>query len=325
MNLNLFEEVKNRMPIQALITKFNLNPVKRGAMLCPFHNERTPSCSVSPIGDKFHCFGCGAGGSVIDFYRLLTGKPAGRDSDLESAKELGVMLGIDVEANQSTVLRPKYKAPTNPTPARSFTLRYDRAIPKAFWEWLDSKGIDVSIGALMVDEGSIQFINGGMAFVYNDGVKLRPDYATSKSCRWVSGGAAESLWRYHEARKPCDLLIICEGESDTMKCMSALLYLKTHSLTRAGILVRVVGAPQASWSPSGAMKELLPITAESVLLAFDNDKAGIEAHQRISALYSSNIGLIKHFPWPFFPDKTDLGEISLPDLAKVLASFINLI
>jgi hypothetical protein len=323
--MNLFEQVKNQVSILTLITKFNLNPVKRGAMLCPFHNERTPSCSVSPIGDKFHCFGCGAGGSVIDFYRLLTGKSEGRDSDLESAKELAAMAGIAIDAEYTRPLREKYKEPTNPTPARSFTLRYDRTIPKAFWAWLDSKGIDVSIGAYMVDEGSIRFIDGGMAFVYNDGVKLRPEYKTSKSCRWISGGAGNSLWRYHEARKPCNLLIICEGESDTMKCLSALLYLKTHNVMRAGILVRVVGAPQASWSPSGAMKELLPITAENVLLAFDNDKAGIEAHTRISDLYSSNTELIKYFPWPFFPDKTDLGEISTPDLAKVLASFIDTI
>ncbi len=34
---------------------------------CPFHNERTPSCSVSPDKGLFYCFGCGAGGDVITF------------------------------------------------------------------------------------------------------------------------------------------------------------------------------------------------------------------------------------------------------------------
>lgn len=34
---------------------------------CPFHNEKTPSCSVSPDKGLFHCFGCGAGGDVITF------------------------------------------------------------------------------------------------------------------------------------------------------------------------------------------------------------------------------------------------------------------
>lgn len=35
--------------------------------LCPFHNEKTPSCYVHPDKEYFHCFGCGAGGDVITF------------------------------------------------------------------------------------------------------------------------------------------------------------------------------------------------------------------------------------------------------------------
>lgn len=43
---------------------------KKGANyfgLCPFHGEKTPSFSVSPRKQIFYCFGCGVGGSVIDF------------------------------------------------------------------------------------------------------------------------------------------------------------------------------------------------------------------------------------------------------------------
>src|SRR3712207_3266858 len=35
--------------------------------LCPFHDEKTPSLNVRPTHGTFHCFGCGEGGSVIDF------------------------------------------------------------------------------------------------------------------------------------------------------------------------------------------------------------------------------------------------------------------
>ncbi|MGB3595371.1 MAG: CHC2 zinc finger domain-containing protein, partial [Pseudomonas neustonica] len=47
---------------------------KNYSALCPFHNEKSPSFSVSPDKQFYYCFGCGAGGNalsfVMDFERL---------------------------------------------------------------------------------------------------------------------------------------------------------------------------------------------------------------------------------------------------------------
>ena len=39
--------------------------------LCPFHNEKTPSFTVYPETASYYCFGCGAGGDVVNFVRNI--------------------------------------------------------------------------------------------------------------------------------------------------------------------------------------------------------------------------------------------------------------
>ena len=43
--------------------------------LCPFHNEKTPSFSVSPDKQIYHCFGCGKGGGGISFIMEIENLP----------------------------------------------------------------------------------------------------------------------------------------------------------------------------------------------------------------------------------------------------------
>jgi DNA primase len=64
------EEIKNSNPIEVVIGEFtSLKSVGGGRMvgLCPLHNEKTPSFHVDLTRQRFKCFGCGAGGDVIEF------------------------------------------------------------------------------------------------------------------------------------------------------------------------------------------------------------------------------------------------------------------
>ena len=66
---DIIEEVRMKNDIVDVVSQYvKLN--KRGSTyfgLCPFHNEKTPSFSVTPAKQMYYCFGCGAGGNVFNF------------------------------------------------------------------------------------------------------------------------------------------------------------------------------------------------------------------------------------------------------------------
>ena len=65
----LIEEIRNSNDIVDIVSQYVI--LKRSGRnyfgLCPFHKEKSPSFSVSPDKQIFHCFGCGAGGNVFHF------------------------------------------------------------------------------------------------------------------------------------------------------------------------------------------------------------------------------------------------------------------
>lgn len=67
------QELKLRTDITDVISGYvNLKKAGRNLVgLCPFHNEKTPSFSVSSENGFFHCFGCGVGGDVITFIKRI--------------------------------------------------------------------------------------------------------------------------------------------------------------------------------------------------------------------------------------------------------------
>lgn len=64
--------------------------------LCPFHGEKSPSFSVSPAKQFFHCFGCGKSGDAIQFLMEHDGMQF-----QEAVRDLGERLGVKIKEDQS--------------------------------------------------------------------------------------------------------------------------------------------------------------------------------------------------------------------------------
>ncbi|HEH9288959.1 TPA: DNA primase [Staphylococcus aureus] len=97
---SIINEIKDKTDILDLVSEY-VKLEKRGRNyigLCPFHDEKTPSFTVSEDKQIWHCFGCKKGGNVFQFTQEI------KDiSFVEAVKELGdrVNVAVDIEATQS--------------------------------------------------------------------------------------------------------------------------------------------------------------------------------------------------------------------------------
>ena len=70
------ERIKEEISLYRLIEAKGIKLEKKGSdyyCRCPFHDDETPSLVVTPSKNLFHCFGCGAAGSVIDWVMKMEG------------------------------------------------------------------------------------------------------------------------------------------------------------------------------------------------------------------------------------------------------------
>ena len=95
----IIEEVRQTNDIVDVISQYM--QLKRSGRnyfgLCPFHNEKSPSFSVSPDKQIFHCFGCGVGGNVITFIMKIEGI-----NFIEAVKMLADRANIQLPVLQSS-------------------------------------------------------------------------------------------------------------------------------------------------------------------------------------------------------------------------------
>ncbi len=96
---NKIEEIRSAANIVDVVSEF-IPLKKRGKNflgLCPFHNEKTPSFTVSEEKQIFHCFGCHAGGNVFKFLMDYE-----KISFVESVQEIAQRCGISLEFDEAS-------------------------------------------------------------------------------------------------------------------------------------------------------------------------------------------------------------------------------
>jgi hypothetical protein len=83
LTINPFGVIKDTLPIAGILGFYGVDVIRGNKALCPLHKEKTPSFTIYPSNNSWHCFGCGAGGSVIDFIMAYFGLNA-----IDSARRL---------------------------------------------------------------------------------------------------------------------------------------------------------------------------------------------------------------------------------------------
>ena len=105
--MNVFEAVKQSVTTRQAAEHYGIRVNRNGMACCPFHNDKPPSMKLDK---RFHCFGCGADGDVIDFVAALYGL-----GKKEAAAQLASDFGLAYEdwkpPGRARKPKPRQKSP----------------------------------------------------------------------------------------------------------------------------------------------------------------------------------------------------------------------
>lgn len=308
---NFITELTERNDIVEVVSSYVQLSKRSGANLfglCPFHSEKTPSFSVSPGKQIYHCFGCGKGGGVINFIMEVenlsfpeavaflakrVGMPLPEESNDRESRKRARMLALNKEAARffySQLSTPAGAAACgymrqrqlSPATARRFGLGFapdswnsltDAMKEKGFTEFeladaglvrrgksggvydtfrnrlmfpvIDVRGDVIGFSGRILGDGEPKYMNSPETLVFNK---------------------SRNLFALNLAKKSkCGYIILSEGNIDVA------------SLHQAGF-DSAVASLGTSLTPEQA--RLLSRYTDQVIIAYDNDGAGIKAAQR---------------------------------------------
>lgn len=175
---SFIQELLSRLDIVDVVERYV--PLKKAGAnyvaCCPFHSEKTPSFTVSPTKQFYHCFGCGAHGSAIGFLMQYAGL-----TYPEAIEELASWLGLAVPQEAGRGRPSSQRRPTlteRMVEAARFYKAQLKASPKAV-DYLKGRGLSGEIAA--------RFMLGYAPDDWQALARLFPDYqdATLVECGLV--------------------------------------------------------------------------------------------------------------------------------------------
>lgn len=241
-----------------------LPPDSAGKILCPLHEEVTPSCHV--YEDSFHCFGCGANGDVVWFVAQVTGSPLWRaekflagavdEDDLKAAvrtRQPKEVLDLWERMPRIDGVGPMLREIASDMIARRWPTLSLKVVEMFGWRvGVDGLYIPHHFDAKVVGI-KVRRWNGAKTAVPGSTFTLAPYLAPTRPLP-----------------KPARA-VLCEGEPDTV-ALRLILHRKNYL---------AVGLPSGASAYPAAVHDWLSQNASSVTLCLDADDAGRAATDKI--------------------------------------------
>ncbi len=295
---DIVELIERRVPLKRSGSEFHA--------CCPFHDEKTPSFTVSPKKQFYHCFGCGAHGSVIGFLMQYEGLEF-----LDAVEELARAAGLEVPRGGQPQPRPETGLYEMLRSCAKFYVEELRRHPEAV-EYLKGRGLsgevcrDFEIGYAPADwDGLIRQLGtnpgrldllkqAGMLSAGNSGpydkfrnrimfpIHDRRGRVIAFGGRALADDGPKYLNSpetslYHKGRELYGLYLARQRSSRLEQIIVVEGYMDVVALAQFGFK-NVVATSGTATTP--AQVELLFRSADTVVFCFDGDKAGRQAAWR---------------------------------------------
>jgi DNA primase len=151
---SFMDELKNRADIVGVVSEHvvlrKMGRSHKG--LCPFHKERTPSFTVRADPPVFHCFGCGAGGDVVEFVKLKEGL-----SFKDAVESLARRFGVEIPDTREESPEDRMRGQIEPVLEAAAKL-YEQ------WFWADAgRKAREYLSGRKFSKKTLEFIRAGAA------------------------------------------------------------------------------------------------------------------------------------------------------------------